>query len=100
MKTHMQFDNHDDRIRYYELLTERDLDALPRFPLPEGYRFAFFRQGDRDNWIDIELSAKELMSYGQGLEVWNRYYGGNENALSDRMVFIENAEGEKVCQSL
>lgn len=61
MKTHMQFDNHDDRIRYYELLPERDLDALPRFPLPEGYRFVFFRQGDRDNWIDIELSAKELM---------------------------------------
>ena len=92
----MQFDNHDDRIRYYELLLERDLDALPRFTLPEGYRFVFFRQGDRDNWIDIERSAKELMSYGQGLEVWNRYYGGNENALSDRMVFIENAKGEKV----
>lgn len=66
----MNFDNHDERIKYYELLLERDLDALPRFPLPEGYRFVFYKQGDRDSWIDIEKSAKEFISYDQGLEAW------------------------------
>lgn len=92
----IQFDNHDDRIKYYELLLERDLDLLPRFSLPEGYKFVFYKQGDRDIWIDIERSAKEFINYAQGLDAWNRYYANNEKALSDRMVFIENVNGEKV----
>lgn len=37
----MKFDNHDNRIRYYELLLERDLDTIPQFQLPEGYRFVY-----------------------------------------------------------
>lgn len=91
-----QFDNHDHRIKYYELLLERDLEGLPCIPLPEGYRFVFFRPGDRDVWISIERSAKELASHEQGLEVWDKYYGGNEDTLRDRMVFVENSSGEKV----
>ncbi|MCI8623489.1 MAG: GNAT family N-acetyltransferase [Provencibacterium sp.] len=95
-ETNMTFENHDSRIRYYELLLERSLDRLPRFPLPEGYRFVFYRPGDRDAWIAIEQSAKEFAGYAQGLEAWNRYYGGHEPSLCERMVFIENAGGEKV----
>lgn len=92
----MPFDNHDSRIKYYELLLERDLDALPYFPLPDGYQFVFYQQGDREHWIAIELSAKELTDYAQGVKVWNRYYASKEETLSNRMVFIENADGQKV----
>lgn len=91
----LQFDNHDERIRFYELMLERDLESIPHFPLPAGYRYVFYQQGDRDAWIDIEKSAKELTTYEQGLEVWNQYYGGREDELSDRMVFIEDADGRK-----
>ena len=56
----MRFTNHDDRIRYYPLLLERSLKELPSIPLPEGYRYVFYRPGDRDAWIDIEESAKEF----------------------------------------
>lgn len=65
------------------------------FPLPEGYRYVFYQDGDRDHWIDIEKSAKEFTSYEQGLESWNKYYGGRESTLTNRMVFIEDAEGRK-----
>ena len=92
----MRFDNHDARIKYYELLLEGDLDSVPQVPLPEGFRFTFFRPGDRDSWIDIERSAGELTSHAQGVEVWNKYYGGREDSLCRRMVFVENAAGEKV----
>lgn len=88
--------NHDGRIKYYELMLERDLDMLPSFALPKGYRFVFYRQGDRDAWIDIEKSAKEFRDDAQGLEAWDRYYANNENLLLDRMVFIEDAEGKKI----
>ncbi|MDE7279346.1 MAG: GNAT family N-acetyltransferase [Oscillospiraceae bacterium] len=93
----MTFDNHDERIKYYELMLERKtLADIPAFPLPDGYRFAFFRSDDRDAWIDIEKSAKEFKSYEAGLKSWNEYYGGKDDELAQRMIFIETENGEKV----
>jgi len=90
-------DNHDSRIRYYELMLKRErLDDLPKYDLPEGYSFAMYRPGDRDHWITIEHSAKELMGHSHGVDVWARYFGWNETELPERMVFIENEAGEKV----
>lgn len=93
----MKFDNHDHRIRYFELLLERrSLDDLPQYTLPVGYHFVFYTPGDRDSWIDIEKSAKEFGSYEQGMESWKRYFEGKDRELVDRMVFVVNAKGEKV----
>lgn len=91
------FDNHDPRIRYMELMLERpSLEDLPQFPLPAGYHFTMYRPGDREAWIAIERSARELDSYAQGVSVWNRYFGARNDELAQRMVFIENDAGEKV----
>lgn len=93
----MIFDNHDSRIKYYELLLKRDdLNDIPEYRLPDGYKFVFYKSGDRDVWIDIERSAKEFESYEQGLESWNIYYEGKDSELVNRMVFVENEKGEKV----
>ena len=90
------FDNNDKRIPHYELLLERDLDALQYFSLPEGYHFTFYRPGDRDRWIEIEQSAREFDSFNDGIAAWERYYGARENELFDRMLFVETERGEKV----
>lgn len=90
------FDNHDPRIRYYELMLRGDLGEIAEIPLPEGFHYAFYRDGDRDAWIAIEMSAKELADYAQGLEVWEKYYASHETELPNRMVFIENEAGEKI----
>lgn len=91
------FDNHDTRIRYFELLLERPAPFdFPDLPLPSGYRFETFSPGDRDAWIAIESSAKELISHAQGLEVWERYFSHHEAELPGRMFFVANAAGEKV----
>lgn len=92
----MEFDNHDERIRYYELLLERDLEQIPQFELPEGYRFVLYKAGDRDSWIEIERSAKEFTSYEQGMQSWRKYYETRQEELPARMVFVENLNGEKV----
>lgn len=92
-----KFDNHDNRIKYYELLLERStLEEVSEYRLPEGYHFVFYQKGDRDAWIEIEKSAKEFRSYEQGMESWKKYYGGKDSELSGRMVFVENDAGEKV----
>lgn len=54
------FDNHDSRIRHYDLLLERPLTGIPYYKLPEGYRFTHYQDGDRDAWISIEQSAKSF----------------------------------------
>lgn len=90
------FDNHDARIRYVPLLLEADLAGIGEIPLPAGYHYALYQPGDRDAWIAIEISAKELMDEEQGLAVWQEYYGGHEAELLQRMVFVVNDAGERV----
>lgn len=92
----MRFDNHDERIRYIDLMLEGSLDGLPPYELPAGYRFGWYRPGDEESWIGIEISAKELKSREEGREVWQRYYGGREGELPGRMVFLETEAGEKI----
>lgn len=92
----MQFDNHDERIRYCELLLSGNIESIPHYELPDGYRFVMYSAGDETDWINIEITARELRDKEQGAEVWKKYYGGHENELAERMVFIENSRGEKV----
>lgn len=92
----MKFDSFDKRIKFYELLLERDLEGLPLCPLPENYHFTFYQPGDRNTWISIEQSAGEFTNQEQGLKAWNKYFAPYEEMLSQRMVFIENAAGEKI----
>ena len=73
-----------------------DLKEIAHYELPKGYRFAYYQPGDEDSWIAIEISAKELKDYAQGREVWQKYYGGLEETLLGRMLFIENEQGEKI----
>ena len=91
-----ELDNHDARIKYYELMLEGDITGMEERPLPEGYSYAFYQDGDREAWIEIEKSAKEFSSCEEGLDAWKRYYEGRENELYDRMVFVVNPAGEKV----
>lgn len=63
------FDNNDKRIKHYELLLEGSLDSICEYPLPDGYYFEFYQDGDRDTWIEIEKSAKEFLDYDEGLRV-------------------------------
>ena len=74
MTAPLGLDTRDERIRPYELLLERHmLDNLPQYALPAGYRFAFFKPGDREAWAAIEQSAGELNDAAQGVKVWKRY---------------------------
>lgn len=93
----MKFDNHDERIKYYEIvLYNNENKPFTEYPLPNGYKFVFYKDGDRDKWIEIETSAKEFKTYEDGLAAWNKWYSGKETDLFNRMFFIENSEGEKI----
>ena len=91
-----KLDNHDSRIEYYELMLQADITGMSEIPLPAGYAYAFYQDGDRDAWIEIEKSAKEFSSYDEGLNAWQRFYADHTAELPRRMVFVVNEAGEKV----
>ena len=90
-----KYHNHDSRLPYYELILEGKLTDLPVMPLPAGYRFENYRDGDREAWIRIERSAKEFSSWDEGEEAWRKYYEGHEEELKKRMFFVVNEQGQK-----
>ena len=91
-----ELDNHDGRIRYYELMLAADVAPIQERPLPDGYSYAFYQDGDEQAWIDIEKSAKEFSNAQQGLDAWKRFFEGRESELKNRMVFIVDRAGFKV----
>lgn len=90
-------DNNDACLKYYELILEqKNVSNIPVAPLPDGYRFVYYRPGDKKDWIAIEMSAREFVLEEEGEMAWKNYYGGREEELTDRMLFIEDSSGEKV----
>ena len=90
------YKTHDDSLCYIDLTFEGTLDTIPHYELPEGFSFVNYKPGDKAAWIDIELSAGEVLSLEHGQECWNRYYGSKEVELPDRMFFIEDKSGNKI----
>ena len=93
----MTLDNLDRRLKYYPLVMRLPADAeIAAYPLPEGYAFTTYADGDRDTWIAIEQSAKEFDRYEEGLDAWKYYYARYTDCLPGRMQFIAAPNGEKV----
>ena len=90
------YKTHDDALCYIDLTFEGGLDYIQHYPLPDGFHFVNYQHGDKTNWIDIELSAGEVLSVEHGEECWNRYYGSKEAELAERMFFIEDKSGNKI----
>lgn len=83
-------------LKYVDLLLVRFLDDIPVMSLPEGFKFVLFQDGDEKHWVDIEVSSGEFLSFDEGIEAFNYYYGHCYEELKKRCIFIENNEGEKV----
>ncbi len=91
-----KYKTHDNSLCYIDLVFEGELKNLPHYELPEGFTFVSYKSGDKDAWIDIELSSEEVLNYEHGQECWKRYYENKENELLDRMFFIEDSQDQKV----
>ena len=70
--------------------------AIPLYELPEGYKFAFYTDGDEAAWAKIESSVLEFDSEFAALMFFKENYIPFKDELRRRCVFVETAEGEKV----
>lgn len=75
-------------LKYVDLLLVRGLDDIPVMSLPEGFSFVLFQDGDEKNWVDIEVSSGEFLSFEEGMEAFNYYYGNCYEELKKRCIFV------------
>jgi len=73
---------------------------LPEFPLPEGYEFVLFSEGDEESWARIEASVLEFESEFAALLRFKEEYIPHKEELKRRCVFIVNKAGEKIATSM
>jgi GNAT superfamily N-acetyltransferase len=78
----------------------RDAGApVPSFPLPDGYKYAFYSDGDETSWARIEASVLEFDSEFAALMHFKQEFVPYGDELRRRCIFVENSDGEKVATS-
>ena len=97
----MLMKNHDKRLQDFELMLEWPADEpIPVYPLPEGFHFSSFQEGDEAAWISILISAYGNHSNEQATETLRDIPGERHSDLSRRTVFVVDTNGEKVATGM
>jgi len=87
----------DKRVPYVGLFMCRKAGTpIPSFPLPDGFRFVFYTDGDEAGWARIETSVLEFNSEFAALLHFKEKFIPYREELYRRCLFIENEAGEKV----
>ena len=88
----------DSTINYYELLMSYDdTSKYINYELPSGYHFEFFKNGDENDWVNINLSGGNFESPEKGLQYFHDFYDSFINELNKRCIFIvDDSTNEKV----
>ena len=69
----------------------------PRYALPEGFEFVFYREGDAQRWAEIETAVGQFDTVKEGLACFDKEFRVGQNlSLSERMIFVKDARGDYV----
>ena len=69
---------------------------IPDYPLPEGFKYALYKDGDETSWAKLEASVEEFDSEFAALLRFKEEFLPYKDELYRRCLFIENEQGEKV----
>lgn len=87
----------DKSIPYAELWMCRPWNLpVNEHGLPEGFHFAFYQEGDEQQWAAIETSVSEFDDEAQALDYFERAFAPYPEELKERMLFVIDSSGEKI----
>ena len=87
----------DKSLPYYGLFMKRPSGAqFSPAPLPEGFKFSFYKDGDEVHWARIETSVLEFNSEFDALFYFTKKFKPEADELSNRCLFIETDSGKKI----
>ncbi|EJG4806606.1 GNAT family N-acetyltransferase [Listeria innocua] len=66
----------------------------PKFSLPEGYSFRFYRDGLEEDWCRLQLETGQVPSMESIRMRFNTEFGNEKEKLAKRCVFVEAPDGE------
>jgi len=75
-------------------MVRTDLQGIPQFRLPEGFRMRTYHPGDENTWVKIQQISDDYNDVD--LAEFYRTYGSNLNALEDLCFFVDTEEGETI----
>lgn len=87
----------DKSIPYAEIwmCRNRMLPVVEK-PLPEGFRYELYHDGDEIAWAAIETAVAEFDDVTKAIAYFNEKFAPYPQELKQRMLFVTNPVGEKV----
>lgn len=87
----------DRTVPYYKVLMEKtDPSQFPRYDLPPGYEFCFFRPELRDDWVRIQCSSQHCETQAEAEAAFERAFAPHWEALAHRCLFVLDPDGTPV----
>ena len=75
-------------------MIQRDLSRAPRFEMPAGYRMRFYRQGDADTWLRIQVAAEQFQV--PTAQTFEESLGGATDYQAQRIMFLVDPAGKDI----
>jgi len=70
----------------------RDPPPMEQYPLPEGYRMEFYRDGDEAKWVDLHMQVKQFDAPEKAAHCFENEFPGKEERMR-RMLFVYAPDG-------
>lgn len=74
---------------------QHDLEEIPDFKLPEGFKFVCYRKGYEEQWARILVETGEFAGENDALKRFGKEFSSKKD-LDRYMFFIEKEDGELV----
>ena len=87
----------DKSVPHAQFYMRREAGPPPaNFPLPDGFKFSFYEDGDERSWARIETSVLEFESEFAALMHFKEKFIPYPDELCRRCLFIKNGDGNKI----
>ena len=87
----------DKSVPHFDILMHRKKgEPLVHFPLPEPFKYRLFKEGDENDWAEIETSVLEFDSEAEALDYFQKTFLPFINEIKRRCLFIEAPSGKKI----
>ena len=74
-----------------------DTTNYPKYSLPQGYKFAFYKSGNEVEWAKLEVELGQFESVEKGVEHFKKDFLNDPNLNpKDRMLFVVDDNGNYV----
>ncbi|MEN6356500.1 MAG: GNAT family N-acetyltransferase [Armatimonadota bacterium] len=78
-------------------MTRGNLDNIPEYPLPAGYKFRFFKRGEELVWAQMQVDVGAFESIEKAMERYNSEFAPHIDEFEKRCIFlVEESTGRVI----